>query len=337
MVKRNRRKKAQKPPKIKIKATQKNITSRGGLVSIINFMHFIDYETLFEKESTFDRGPQALYSLYDIVLFSVIGYISGISPLFGTATVWKDKVLRKMTGYRSAADETTIGRVFGALRAIHIAEFETFNHQLRKKGWRKSKTLQAITEKIWVDADSTVISLSGDPEGAAKGYNPKRGAKSYHPLLAYCTATKEILQGWFRTGAAYTSNGIVEFTKQLLAQLEGRKIVFRADSGFFNGELFALLEAGEHDYLVKVKLKNLKSLLAAQTLIGVGKPQDSPPSEPYVRFSRIRLCCRSFPHRDRHNFSRASCMVKSPTSAGIGPLPVGIDTLSPSAFLVPSE
>jgi integrase len=45
-------------------------------------------------------------------------------------------------------------------------------------------------------------------------------------------------QVWFRTGSAYTSNGIVEFMKQRLAQLpDYHRIVFRADSGFFVGAL----------------------------------------------------------------------------------------------------
>ena len=40
---------------------------------------------------------------------------------------------------------------------------------------------------------------------------------------------------------------------------------FRADSGFFSGELFDLLEYYKWDYLVKVKLKNLKKLLESKT------------------------------------------------------------------------
>lgn len=259
-------KKIVKPPKVKIETTQKSITSRGGLISVIQFMNTLGYASLFKKESTFQRGSNARYSLYDIVMFSTIGYISGISTLFGTSIVWRDKVLRKISGYTTVPDETTIGRVFGALKAADIAEFENFMHQVRKKVWAKSNTLQDVSEKLWVDADSTVITVKGKQEGAAKGFNDKnRGALSYHPLLAFGTYTKEILQGWFRTGSAYTSNGIVEFMKQLLAQIESdMKIVFRADSGFFNGKLFTLLEEGGHDFLVKVKLKNLNTLLASQ-------------------------------------------------------------------------
>jgi hypothetical protein len=42
------------------------------------------------------------------------------------------------------------------------------------------------------------------------------------------------------------------------------KVFFRADSGFFSGKLFDLLEGYRWDYLVKVKLKGLAKLLAAQ-------------------------------------------------------------------------
>ncbi len=97
-AKRARQTNRAKPPKIKIKNTQKNITSRGGLISVIHFMNTQGYGSLFKNESTFTRGANAQYSLYDIVMFSTIGYISGISTLFGTSIIWKDRVLRKISG-----------------------------------------------------------------------------------------------------------------------------------------------------------------------------------------------------------------------------------------------
>ena len=111
-----------------------------------------------------------------------------------------------------------------------------------------------------------VDSVCGTQEGAAKGYNPKKkGALSYHPQLAFLAGSKEILQAWFRTGSAYTSNGVVEFVKQLLAHLPNRmRIIVRADSGYFVGALLDLLDTHGHGYLIKVKLKNLVSLLTQQ-------------------------------------------------------------------------
>ena len=56
--------------------------------------------------------------------------------------------------------------------------------------------------------------------------------------------------------------GVVEFIKQLLAHLPNKtRLIIRADSGYFVGALLDLLDAHKHDYLIKVKLKNLVLLL----------------------------------------------------------------------------
>lgn len=52
------------------------------------------------------------------------------------------------------------------------------------------------------------------------------------------------------------------------------KVFFRADSGFFSGKLFDLLELYGWEYLVKVKLKNLNQILTKQTWEVVDKQQD---------------------------------------------------------------
>ncbi len=78
---------------------------------------------------------------------------------------------------------------------------------------------------------------------------------------------KLLYHTWFRTGSAYTSNGIVDFMKEVKASLPDtiKSVFFRADSGFFSGDLFDLLESYGWDYLVKVKLKNLKKMPGSKT------------------------------------------------------------------------
>jgi hypothetical protein len=169
-----------------------------------------------------------------------------------------------------STSKSTLGRLFKELRERHVSELETLLHEVRNKVWtralRAGRSRIAVQCQKWVDADSSVKTVYGRQQGSAKGYNPhKRGTPSYHPLLAFRTDTKEILQAWLRTGSAYTSNGIVELMKQLLAQLpDYQRIVFRADSGFFVGALMDLLGLGGHGYLIKVKLKGLAQLLAQQ-------------------------------------------------------------------------
>ena len=64
-------------------------------------------------------------------------------------------------------------------------------------------------------------------------------------------------------GSAYTGNGAPEFLKECFSTRTKRawKVFVRADSGFFNGALLDVLEEKKSEYLIKVKMKNLASLL----------------------------------------------------------------------------
>ncbi|HIP83159.1 MAG TPA: IS1380 family transposase [Desulfocapsa sulfexigens] len=216
------------------------------------------------------RGDTALYDAVDAIFLPLVAMIGGARSISGIVTVWADSVLCRAAGWVSIPDETTFGRLFRTFKQQHINDQETLIHQIRTKIWRKAlrngKSLIGAMSCFVIDVDSTVKTVYGTQQGAEKGYNPnKRGAVSYHPLLAFCAETKEILQGWLRRGDAYTSNGIVDFTKQLLAHLPNKtRILFRGDSGFFSGPLLDLLEKYGHGYLIKVSFKGLNKLLIAQ-------------------------------------------------------------------------
>ncbi len=67
----------------------------------------------------------------------------------------------------------------------------------------------------------------------------------YHPLLATRAATGEVLHVRNRKGSANTQRGVMRFCQELVARVrragaEG-EILLRADTGFWNGQLFAFL------------------------------------------------------------------------------------------------
>ncbi len=262
---------ARKPsPKVRYEGGGRNLSSQAGLIPVIKFLDTLGFTGLFHRHVHHERAGNARYQLVDAVFLMLVGLMGGARSISQCVVLWSDAVLRRVAGWRWFPDESTVGRLFKELTERHVSELETLVHAARKRVW--ARALRAGTSRIaiqcqkWVDADSSVKTVYGRQQGTAKGYNPhKRGAPSYHPLLAFCTDTKEILQAWFRTGSAYTSNGIVEFMKQLLAQLpDYHRIVFRADSGFFVGALMDLLDLGGHGYLIKVKLRGLAQLLAQQ-------------------------------------------------------------------------
>jgi hypothetical protein len=270
-------KKTQKKPaarqptgKVHMPATATGLTSQAGLIPVVKFLQRIGFEKTVNQTVPHQRGDNADYQLTDGIFLTLVGMIGGAGSIAKLCGVWSDSVLRKIAGWTKVPVDTTIGRLFKEVTEKQISQFESLNHRLRGQIWRLAN--RAGVSKVglnptqWVDIDSTVDSVCGTQEGAAKGYNPKnKGALSYHPQLAFLAGSKEILQAWFRTGSAYTSNGVVDFVKQLLAHLPNRmRIIVRADSGYFDGALLDLLDTYDHGYLIKVKLKNLVSLLTQQ-------------------------------------------------------------------------
>ena len=276
----SRQKARQKSARVHFDSTGKNMTSKAGLIPVVKFLGKLGFGRLFHTSVRHERKDNAVYSLEDGVFLILTGLVGGAFSLSKCATLWSGcSVLQKVAGWLRIPDETTLGRLFKEVGERQVSEMETFVHVLRRKVWQRAARAGTsrvnLLQTLWIDVDSSVKTVYGNQEGVAKGYNPhKKGARSYHPQLAFCTETKEILQGWLRTGSAYTSNGIVEFMKQLLAQLpDSRRILFRGDSGYFVGALLDHLDGLGHGYLIKVKLKNLVPLLSAQQWEAVkGKP-----------------------------------------------------------------
>ena len=262
----------QSPKKVRMSNTGKGLTSQAGLLPVVKFLNKFGFTGLVQETIRHERkGKNAVYELVDGILFTVIGLIGGATSMLGVVAVCSDGVLAQLAGWIRIPDDSTLGRLFKTVKEVHIVQMETLVHRLRARVWRGALRAGVCSigasSCLCLDGDSTVKTVYGKPEGAEKGYNPqKRGARSYHPLVVFCSSTKEIMQGWFRCGSAYTSNGIIEFMKQLLAHLPNRThLFFRADSGFFAGPFLTWLECQGHSYLIKVKLKGLTRLLAAQT------------------------------------------------------------------------
>jgi hypothetical protein len=147
------------------------------------------------------------------------------------------------------------------------------------------------TNEDILDLDSSVKTVYGNQQGAEKGFNEKKkGAKSYHPLLAFLNSTRECITSWLRPGNTYTANGADEFIKQAFAILSKniKYLLVRADSGFFSDKLIgACEERPGTEYLIKVKLKNMISVLCSQDWQDV-------PAMPNIQICDFDYCPKSW-------------------------------------------
>ena len=184
------------------------------------------------------------FGVNQVLMAITLASISGISRICKIAAFSGDGLVKTLLKLDKGINEN---------RACELTEGNAISTTLKKLGQIGARKLQMLLlsknarwlhesglESITLDADSTVKSVCGNQEGAKKGFNTtKKGAKSYHPLLVFVSEVKLLYHTWFRTGSAYTSNGIVDFLKEVGASLPTNitKVFFRADSGFFSGEL----------------------------------------------------------------------------------------------------
>ncbi len=126
------------PKKFTISNTGKGMTSQAGLIPVVKFLHRADMVGLINNTINHQRGDNALYDQVDGVILTVVAIIGGARSLQAVTTVWADGVLRKLGGWVSIPDNSTLGRLFRTFRQYHVVGLETLNHRLRGRFWRKA-------------------------------------------------------------------------------------------------------------------------------------------------------------------------------------------------------
>lgn len=249
--------------KFHVQFTEKNLTGNAGLIHLGRFAQKLGIGKMLRQHISIKRGDNAQYDIANTILMLAFGVLAGAKHISHLSILRADNVLRALFKWDQFPDDTTFGRIFKLFSHRHCKEFSDVEAMARRKVWTKK-----FFGKITLDMDSTVRGVFGSQQGAAKGFNSKKkGQKSYHPLLCFIAENRECLHNWFRSGDAYSANGCVEFIKECYARVPKRvwKIIVRADSAFFNGALLDYLEENSSQYMIKVKLKGLASLLESQS------------------------------------------------------------------------
>jgi len=255
--------------KFHIVFSEKNLTGNAGLLHLGRFAEKLGLAKTLAEHITIKRAPNADYQVSDVVLMLVFGVLVGVKHMSHMALLRSDEVLRTLFKWDKFPVDTSFGRIFKLFTQKHCKELSDAESVVRNKVWGKK-----WFGKITLDMDSSVRGVYGTQEGAAKGFNSKKkGQRSYHPLLCFIAENRECLHNWFRTGSAYSANGSVDFMNECFAKLPKRvwKVFVRADSAFFDGALLDLLEARSCEYLIKVNLRGLKTLLEKQSWRKIAK------------------------------------------------------------------
>ena len=255
-------KKRAKNIEIKSSFTGGALTNFSGIKTFHKFMEKLDVAKTLNTLNIRLRH-NARVNTGTLLSILTLGIISGMNRISKMEYFTLDPLLQCLYGLSGKISDSMIIDRLKRFDMRQTTEYMEAIGQISQKVHAELKTASDI-----LDIDSTAKTVYGNQQGAAKGFNgKKKGAKSYHPLMAFLGSTRECMLSWLRPGNTYTANGADEFIKQAFAMLPKgiKSLLVRADSGFFSDRLIAVIEerAGTK-YLIKAKLKNMASVLAGQ-------------------------------------------------------------------------
>ena len=154
------------------------------------------------------------------------------------ANVLRSGATRAVLPFRVMAPSTP-GTFLRAFTFGHVRQLDAVIAEALSRAWQLGAG--PGEETMTIDMDSTVCEVHGhQKQGAAYGYTRTLG---YHPLLATCAETGEVLHARLRKGSS--QRGAKRFVEELVARLRRAgapaAMCLRADSGFWSHALIDTL------------------------------------------------------------------------------------------------
>ncbi len=120
-----------------------------------------------------------------------------------------------------------------------------------------------MSAPLTIDVDSTIVQVHGrDKQGAAFGYTKVRG---YHPQLATCAQTGQVLMSRLRGGSAGAARGAASFLTETISRVRGAvatgQLTVRAASAFYSKTV--LTTAAKCDVRFSITARQDKRIRAA--------------------------------------------------------------------------
>lgn len=148
---------------------------------------------------------------------------------------------------------STLGTFLRSFTFGHIRQLDKVLAEAIRRAWSLGAGPGA--DRLVIDVDSTITEVHGHAKhGAAYGYTKRLG---YHPLLATCAHTGEVLHARLRLGSANTQRGAKRFAEELIARVRRcgatGEIVVRFDSGFWSNKLIDTLGRLDVRYTMAVR------------------------------------------------------------------------------------
>ena len=247
------------PDSLRVEFDDERVVSDAGIALVATLAGRLGIEALAgrlvrlrrDRPGAANAGRKVMALLYSMVL--------GADSIDDTDVLRAGRTRRLLGGWLPAP--STLGTFLRAFTFGHVRQLDALLGRALERAWKAGAGPGA--GRLVVDVDSFVAEVCGRlKQGAAYGYTHLLG---YHPILATRADTRETLHIRLRKGSANTQKGIKRFCEELIARVDraGASVVklLRADSGFWNTKVFALLEQAGWQYSIGVRM--IKTVRAA--------------------------------------------------------------------------
>ena len=134
---------------------------------------------------------------------------------------------------------STVGSWLRAHKWSNVRQLDGVSRELLARLWAAGAGPADLAAPLTIDLDSTIVEVHGRAkQGAAFGYTKVRG---YHPQLATCAQTGQVLMCRLRGGSAGAARGAKSFLTETISRVRhagaSGQLSVRADSAFYSKDV----------------------------------------------------------------------------------------------------
>jgi DDE family transposase len=248
--------------RVSVSFDEPNLVPCAGLLPAAVLAQRIGLDGLVEQRLTLARhgansGAKAL---------TVIGSIlAGGDSIDDTALLRAGALPRLFDATRAPS---TVGTWLRDFKWHNVRQLDAISRELLARQWAAGAGPVDLSAPMTLDIDSTIVPVFGrGKQGAAFGYTKVRG---YHPQLATCAETGQVLFCRLRGGAAGAARGAKSFLTETISRVRHGgatgELTVRADSAFYSRAVLAT--AAKLDVRFSVTARQDKKIRAAIEAIG---------------------------------------------------------------------
>lgn len=228
------------------------MTRFGGLVLFQSFCKSMGLRYFLQHYVRWPTYDHLKFHPVDMFLAHVLAIVAGVGGrVENTQTLIHNGLLPSVLGLPNFPHRKTLRDFLHRFDKTRLENLQHAHNRFRSWLWQQMK----LTYSAIVDADTTTMTVFGQQEGTAVGFNRKyRGKASYAPILSSEGRTGLSLGMELRAGNIDASTGALIFLRQMLGKfpssMAASRTRLRLDGAFYDKDIILPLEADGYGYAI---------------------------------------------------------------------------------------